>query len=93
MSGLAAARALRELGHPVTVLEARDRVGGRMRTDELSPKFWEDGAVLGHGTLLGHYDMFFNARTTSATAVSDEVALSTWTTTTTRAFSRRSRTS
>lgn len=34
MSGLAAARALRGLGHDVVVLEGRDRVGGRIRTDE-----------------------------------------------------------
>ncbi|MGI5500280.1 FAD-dependent oxidoreductase [Lentzea sp. CA-135723] len=34
MAGLTAARALRDLGHPVVVLEARDRVGGRIWTDE-----------------------------------------------------------
>lgn len=31
--------------------------------------------VLGRGGLLGHYDMFFNARTTSATALSDDVVV------------------
>lgn len=34
IAGLSAARALRDRGHPVVVLEARDRVGGRIWTDE-----------------------------------------------------------
>lgn len=32
-------------------------------------------AVLGRGALLGHYDMFFNARTTSVTALTDDVVV------------------
>ncbi len=47
ISGIAAAQALRRLGHPVTVLEARDRIGGRIWTDD-------EGVDLGahwiHGT-------------------------------------------
>ncbi len=33
IAGLAAARALHDRGHPVTILEARDRIGGRIWTD------------------------------------------------------------
>ncbi|WP_433665287.1 FAD-dependent oxidoreductase [Nocardia sp. CA-128927] len=47
IAGLAAAQALRKCGHPVTVLEARARIGGRIWTDS-------DGVDLGahwiHGT-------------------------------------------
>src|SRR6476646_9914711 len=35
-NGLAAAIRLAEAGHPVTVLEAADRAGGAVRTDELT---------------------------------------------------------
>lgn len=47
IAGLTAAQALRKLGHAVTVLEARNRIGGRIWTDS-------DGVDLGahwiHGT-------------------------------------------
>lgn len=38
MAGLAAARALADAGKPVTVVEARDRIGGRIHTSRL----WSD---------------------------------------------------
>ncbi len=42
-NGLAAAIRLAEAGHPVTVLEAADRAGGAVRTDELTlPGFRHD---------------------------------------------------
>jgi len=37
LAGLGAARLLRRAGHEVTVLEARDRVGGRTWSQEISP--------------------------------------------------------
>ena len=42
-NGLAAAIRIAEAGHPVTVLEAADRAGGAVRTDELTlPGFRHD---------------------------------------------------
>ncbi len=50
-SGLAAADILSAAGRPVTILEARDRVGGRARTEQVGDGIWLDygGQWLGPG--------------------------------------------
>ncbi len=51
LAGLSAARALADRGVPVTVLEARDRIGGRVHTSTLWPDLPMDlGASWIHGT-------------------------------------------
>lgn len=50
MAGLAAARSLTEAGRPVRVIEARDRIGGRVYTDRGWGVPLEMGASWIHGT-------------------------------------------
>lgn len=50
MAGLAAARTLRDAGRPVRVVEARDRIGGRVHTDRGWGVPLELGASWIHGT-------------------------------------------
>ncbi len=49
IAGLGAARALVERGHPVTVVEARDRVGGRIHTSTIGSQPVDLGASWIHG--------------------------------------------
>ena len=51
LAGLTAARALHEDGIPVTVLEARDRIGGRAWTTDVSGASVELGAWFMHGVV------------------------------------------
>lgn len=50
MAGLAAARTLQDAGRSVMILEARDRIGGRVWTDRSSGLPLDRGAAVLHGT-------------------------------------------
>jgi monoamine oxidase len=50
ISGLAAAKKLKEEGFTVTVLEAQDKVGGRLRTNRSLGVAFDEGASWIHGT-------------------------------------------
>ncbi|MGI9821655.1 flavin monoamine oxidase family protein [Agromyces sp. Marseille-Q5079] len=57
-SGLGAARVLADAGRRVLVLEARDRIGGRMWTDRTSMSIpIERGAELVHGTTVSTWEL------------------------------------
>lgn len=50
ISGLAAAKKLKEKGYQVIVLEAQDRIGGRLRTNRSLGIAFDEGASWIHGT-------------------------------------------
>ena len=50
ISGLAAAKKLKEKGFNVTILEAQDKVGGRLRTNRSLGVAFDEGASWIHGT-------------------------------------------
>ncbi len=50
ISGLAAAKKLKENGFNVTVLEAQDKIGGRLRTNRTLGVAFDEGASWIHGT-------------------------------------------
>lgn len=50
ISGLAAAKKLKEKGFSVTVIEAQEKVGGRLRTDRTLGVAFDEGASWIHGT-------------------------------------------
>jgi monoamine oxidase len=68
-AGLAAARALRDRGRAVVVLEARDRIGGRVWTDyRFGPAPVERGAEFIHGTRVATWEWLRRAGLTSIAA-------------------------
>lgn len=62
-AGLAAARRLYDAGHKVLVLEARDRIGGRMHTRyDLAPYAVELGAGAVHGRTTATFELITKYR-------------------------------
>src|SRR5260370_29275824 len=61
-AGLAAWRDLHSTGLNVAVLEARNRIGGRILTDHSTPSPVELGAEFGHGKPRAIWSILENAR-------------------------------